>query len=113
MLHLLSFTTPFNSYYFYHDRYRGRDITDEENPYDTVNIEEDDKIYEDLLSIKTIPVGELYFVCFSGHDYLLFWFLNIELILWFKSVVKMSKAKKTQTIFLIDTMTSVFFSFLF
>ncbi|XP_031563071.1 protein vav-like isoform X2 [Actinia tenebrosa] len=32
-----------------------RDITDEENPYDSVNIEEDDKIYEDLLSIQNIP----------------------------------------------------------
>ncbi|KAK3744559.1 hypothetical protein QZH41_003497 [Actinostola sp. cb2023] len=33
-----------------------RDITEEENPYDVVNIEEDDKIYEDLLSVQYLPV---------------------------------------------------------
>lgn len=43
---------------------RRRDITDEENPYDSVNVEEDDKIYEDLLSIQNIPVGELIFFQF-------------------------------------------------
>ena len=32
--------------------FRHRDITEEENPYDAVTIEEGDKIYEDLVNIK-------------------------------------------------------------
>ena len=36
---------------------RNRDIIDEENPYDAVTIEEDTKIYEDLVSYqKVVPV---------------------------------------------------------
>lgn len=37
--------------------FRNRDIIDEENPYDAVTIEEDTKIYEDLVSYqKVVPV---------------------------------------------------------
>lgn len=37
--------------------YRNRDITEEENPYDAVTIEEETKIYEDLVSYQKVPVG--------------------------------------------------------
>ena len=37
-----------------HHPYRSRDITEEENPYDAVTIEEDDKIYEDLCNVQKI-----------------------------------------------------------
>ena len=37
--------------------YRNRDITEEENPYDAVTIEEEIKIYEDLVSYQKVPVG--------------------------------------------------------
>lgn len=36
---------------------RDRDITEEENPYDPVTIEEETKIYEDLVSYQRVPVG--------------------------------------------------------
>jgi len=36
---------------------RNRDITEEENPYDAVTIEEETKIYEDLVSYQRLPVG--------------------------------------------------------
>ena len=39
---------------------RNRDIIDEENPYDAVTIEEDTKIYEDLVSYqKVVPVSSI------------------------------------------------------
>ena len=37
--------------------FRDRDITEEENPYDAVTIEEETKIYEDLVSYQRVPVG--------------------------------------------------------
>lgn len=43
--------------------YRNRDIIDEENPYDAVTIEEDTKIYEDLVSYQKVPVRLLHPVC--------------------------------------------------
>ena len=36
--------------------YRKRDIVDEENPYDAVVVEEETKIYEDLVSYQKVPV---------------------------------------------------------
>lgn len=41
--------------------YRNRDITEEENPYDAVTIEEETKIYEDLVSYQKVPVGQMLF----------------------------------------------------
>lgn len=36
--------------------FRNRDIIDEENPYDAVTIEEEVKIYDDLVSYQKVPV---------------------------------------------------------
>lgn len=45
---------------FWHLCFRNRDVIDEENPYDAVTIEEDTKIYEDLVSYqKVVPVRRL------------------------------------------------------
>jgi len=45
---------------------RNRDITEEENPYDAVTIEEETKIYEDLVSYQRVPVSHCKFMCFCS-----------------------------------------------
>ena len=42
--------------------FRNRDIIDEENPYDAVTIEEEVKIYDDLVSYQKVPVR-----CTTSH----------------------------------------------